>query len=66
MRIGQVFDLPMPGSSFATAQDEYGNNRTIRAKELPEDADPGDDMAYYVDFFRGGGTTMINADPDED
>ena len=57
--------LPPGGSSFSTVRDEYGNNRTTWKQQLPEDAEPGDEMAYRVDFFRGGGVTLIQNDPNE-
>lgn len=61
MRVGMIGQDPMPESKFATAKDFYDNNVTIRRPELDDDtwAVP-DDFAYRVDFFPGGGQTLLN------
>ena len=65
MRIGKIFELPMPSSRFADVRDEYQNNRTVFASELEEDAEAGEDFAYRVDFFKGGGMTLRAYEPPE-
>lgn len=65
MRIGTVFSLPLDESKYATSKDEYDNRRTVIASELPESAEEGDEYAYHVDFFTGGGVTLKNSEPEE-
>ncbi len=60
MRIGTVLSIPAADSKFATARDEYGNNRTVYTSELPEGAEVGDEYAYRVDFMTGGAATLKN------
>ena len=67
MRVGTIAGLPMPGSQYGTVSDEYGNNRTVYASEMEEDAEVEDDFAYRVEFFKGGGVTLRAFEhPDED
>ena len=64
--IGKIYSLPLPGSDYFTVRDEYGNNHTVHRKELPKDADDGDDFAYHVSFFKAGGTTLVHESEEDD
>lgn len=48
--IGKLQSFPMPGSQWARVRDEYGNDWSVPAKDLPRNVKEGDQLAYRVDF----------------
>lgn len=55
--IGSVVALPTGSSNFAHVRDEYGNNYSVHASSLPDDADEGDSFAYRVAITGGSSYT---------
>ena len=59
--IGRIVDTPNAISNYARIRDEYGGEYTVHGSEVPQNAEDGDEFAYYVDIWQNayGNTTTL-------
>ena len=50
MPIGKVINVPPQGYQWGQIRGEYGNTWNVHRDNLPEDTDPGEQVAYRLDF----------------